>query len=150
MLRRALLVSGVLLSGSFGFAGIAGANTATVPFSGTVNAACTFTPSATPGTLNPVGTSLTPNSISGTVAVPMVCNGSRTVTAGTITPTGTTPTTDITTTATVGAGSTAGTTNNAAVTATDTQVTVGLTAAKGTGVLPAGTYTYDVNVTATP
>ncbi|MEB3182418.1 MAG: hypothetical protein VKL59_25795, partial [Nostocaceae cyanobacterium] len=92
MLRRALLVSGVLLSGSFGFASVAGAQTAnaTANFTGTVTGACRFTQSAyTGGTLT--SANAMPTSITGTLPATIACNTDGSVTADSVTPNGVTP-----------------------------------------------------------
>ena len=156
MIRKTLIASAVILCGTVGFSAAAKADSTTVNMTGDVAGSCTFgTVTAGTLTLNATGTALE-TSASG--SVPVTCNTAGTLTVDGFTDantfTGYDPAnvnvtfsvTDGTATLTETDIAGAGTSLNQG----ETTLTIDLTAAAATGVLPAGTgYTYGVQLTAT-
>lgn len=165
MLRRVLFVSTLILAGTFGFANSAKAQTApataTLDFSGTVAGSCTLT-DPTLGTLVPNASNTELSSVSAggiSATVNISCTDGDLIIADP-TRVGTTPSatfTSITAQITTRDGIVVGSPNNTAITSKTATLTsddngiaeVDLVATSGT-TLDAGTYNFEVVVTATP
>lgn len=157
MLRRSLCVSALILAGTLGFASSAKAQTADVPFAGTILNSCVLVPVATGGTLilNAEGTELSSSEGTGAISgqVTITCTGGGTVSVAQPVATLVTPTTEITLASTLQLG--AGTLIGGVVGSlpipvlTPAVATVDMTATRAAG-MPSGVYTYNVVVTATP
>ncbi len=158
MLHRALLVSGLILASTVGFANSAKAADATVEFTKTVAGNCAFGATSTPGTLdfNTGNNELGSKSGTGTSgSVTLNCTGAADVsvvapTADSANPAGAPTTSE--SKATIGSKiADSATATVANLTATEaTSATVNVDMKVGTGSFPTGTYKYSVTVTATP
>ncbi len=157
MLRRTLLVSGLILASTLGFANSAKAADATVEFTKTVAGNCAFGPAPTAGTLdfntanNELGSEFTTGT-SGSVT--LKCTGAANVSvavpvADAANPTA--PTGLSESKATIGTKeTTSGGTPIDLTIAEAADATVDVDMKVGTGSFPTGTYKYNVVVTATP
>jgi hypothetical protein len=157
MLRRSLCVSAVILAGVVGFAGSAKAQSVDVPFAGTILNSCVLVPVATGGTLipNDDGTVLSSSEGTGAVSgqVTITCTGGGSVSVAEPVATLVTPTDGITLASTLeldGETLVGGVLGSLPIPVlTPVVATVDMTATRASG-LPAGVYTYNVLVTATP
>jgi hypothetical protein len=162
MLRRSLLVSAVLLAGSFGFASSAKAVDQPTIFTGTVSATCNLTPpttGTTQGVLAPnvAKTQLTTttqakvgiNCSAGTLRIGVpIPNAATTTLLGTATPT---YTSKITTAKGITAtNSTGGPAIDGTLTTENGDATVEMTADNSATAFPDGDYGFTVVVTAVP
>lgn len=144
MLRRALLVSGVLLSGSLGFASVAGAQAvnADVNFTGTVPSACAFVlPSGATQYSGSLTTNQTNTQMTGTANISVNCTKGASLQLSNARGSENTP------------NSVANFTMDntpAGVGTTTKTVNAEVTPPSGQSVLGAGSYDTSVTVTATP
>lgn len=169
MLRRFILVSGLVAASALGFAGSASAAEQDIQFGGTIGAGCSIT-GASSGTLvrNGAGSGLTSGGDGTSGQFTVNCSGASTVTVAapvqneqnmTATPpVNPTLTPNVSSTIRMTIDGTEQTSTNtgtgivipAAQANTDINGTVDMEAAVETGSLAAGEYTYVVTVTATP
>ncbi|MCJ8281543.1 MAG: hypothetical protein MJK14_17205 [Rivularia sp. ALOHA_DT_140] len=156
MIRRLALTAGLTILGAIAFAPNANAEDVKVDFSGEVPSDCTFTiPVAGELALSADKTTLdstTDPGFAGTTTVN--CNGG-TVTVAPPDPTGDTPTAGVTVSATVTnvanpaqTADSSGT--NFTLNADNVDLSIDMQAVASIDELPAGSYTYEVSVTATP
>ncbi|MDY6898165.1 MAG: hypothetical protein SWZ49_08805 [Cyanobacteriota bacterium] len=160
MIRRLVLTAGFAVLGAVAFAPGASAQTAptneTVQFEGEILSACTFTPSVDGVLVSPDARTLNSTAAGGSAGTTTVDCNAGTITVAAPAPTGTTPTpADVTLTATVtdttnpaNTADSSGTSFSPA--AANLPLDVDMEAVAATNDLPAGIYTYDVVVTASP
>lgn len=155
MIRRFLLASALLITGTIVAAPSAFAETQALTFDGTINQACAFGNSPTGGGISVTGTTATSLTIA-PVATSVTCNYAANLSVGApVANTGTlsgTPTSSVTAS---GATLATTTTSNSGtpivlVTGETETLAVNMAASNGGNVVPAGNYNYTVTLTVAP